>query len=218
MASSIFEDIVASALRVGGRAPSQQAVLSEAEKRKGLDLQVTLALRADEDLTDSDIKSFEAAASKYVDDLIDGLFRRNLDAIVDSSQRKGKKTKIKVSTVYGLRDRSGKAMSALNLTRLLNLVLYKYAQQLMGSGGRLVNRTGRLAHSGVVTQITQPTTGSVSIFFKYMTYPYEIFEPEGRMGSSSRSPSNLFKEATTNALEDILSPSTRLTQIIRWVR
>lgn len=217
MASKIFEDIISSAIRVDGKAVSQKAIIEEATRRKGLDLQTTLALRADEDLEDADMEAFEKGANQYVDDLMDGMFRKNLDAIMNSSERRGKKTKVKVSTVYGLRDRSGKGISALNLTKLLNLVLYKYAQQLMGKDGRLVNRTGRLAHSGFISQVSQKAPGTVSIFFRYMIYPYEVFEPGGRMGSVARSPEKLFTEAINNALADLLSPSSS-KQIIRWTR
>lgn len=217
MASKVFEDIIASAIRVNGRVPSQSAVLEEATYRKGLDLKATMALRADDDLSEDDMASFERGVDQYVDDLMEGLFRRNINSIIDTNERKGRKTKLKVSTVYGLRDRSGRGMSALTLTRLLNLTLYKYAQELMGRDGRLTNRTGRLAHSGVVTEISQKTPGTVSIFFRYMLYPYEVFEPGGKMGKANRSPSQLFTDATRNALEDILSPSSA-KQIIRWAR
>lgn len=217
MASNIFENIVASALRVGNKAPSQNAIIQEATSRKGLDLRATMSLRAEDDLSEEDTKAFEKSVDQYVDDLMEGLFRRNINAIIDTSERKGKKTKIKVTAVYGLRDRAGRAISALSLTRLLNLTLYKYAQELMGKNGRLVNRTGRLAHSGVITNISQQKPGTVSIYFKYMLYPYEVFEPGGKMGTANRSPSQLFTDATNNALRDILNPSSA-TQIIRWAR
>lgn len=217
MASKIFEDIIASAVKVGNKAPSQAAIIQEATTRKGLDLQTTLSMRADEELSPEDLASFEKGVDQYVDDLLDGLFRRNIESIINTNERKGRKTKIKVTTVYGLRDRAGRAMSALSLTRLLNLTLYKYAQELMGRDGRLVNRTGRLAHSGVITSVSQAAPGTVSIYFKYMLYPYEVFEPGGKMGTANRSPSQLFIDATNNALRDILNPSSA-KQIIRWAR
>ncbi len=212
--SSLFSSVMLKAVKARGK-PTQKGILEVAGKQKAADLSATLTLRAEEgDLAASTISDFERAAEDYVDGLINTKFPDSLDFLLSLRDNEfDEEEEVQIKSVYGIRDKQGKIMSALTLTTLLNLVLYQYAKELMESP-RLNWRTGRLAHSGKVVAVTPEGKGVGSIMFTYMLYPYAVFEPgsESPLASEARSPNALFTLAIQNALQDILSPKS--TQFI----
>lgn len=216
MSTPVFKEIVAKQLGVkfNDRSGTQSADLIEAAQFKFLELKGTFELRAQEGLLEEDIQDFDKAASRYVDLILMNAADEDIEKLVNQqSFRVDKRSKTRVRQSNLLRDRRNRPISPLNLQRLLNLVLVAHTKSLMGTGGRLVNRTGRLANSGVVTEIREtPKSNSVSFFFTYMLYPYEVFEPYSPdtrgLGSKQRSPKALFKEAINLALDSLLHPTS----------
>jgi hypothetical protein len=187
---------------------------------KGVSLQGTfIELKSTEVLEPEAIADIYSAASQRLDDILEGIVmgQRWFDKDGSKTIKYEKKTKVQVPTkVAGLRDKSGQYLSGMQLAVILNTTLEKYVKQLMNSGGRLKNQSGRLANSAQVTGIdyvkkmkTQ-RKARVSIFFNYMVAPYSVFEPgsKGSLGSKSRSPSRLIKTALHLALKDALSKTS----------
>lgn len=228
MASNIYEEILSKALKSAPGEKDQKALLINlALEQKKLALASTIAIRRNdgETITDEEMVAAEDAASAYVDSVIAGIVTMDLDKLIEYNKRT-KSKKLADGKVTGtLRRKKGIGsvfISPMDLRTLLNSMLYKYTQNLMGLGGRLRNRTGRLAQSGLVTKITDATgkksQGKVSVFFRYMTAPYATFEPDkGAQGSLARSPKELFKLAINNALEDILTPKSKERISIHWL-
>ena len=214
MVSGQFRQIVADQLKKNAtkiKAGTQAADLIEAAEFKFMSLKGMFELRAQEGLLEEDIDSFEDAAARYVDLILMDAADEDVEKLANQTTfRSNKKSKTKTGSFGLLRDKRNRPISTLNLQRLLNLVLVTYTKRLMGSGDRLVNRTGRLANSGVVTEIREkPESRSVSFFFTYMLYPYQVFEPGRRLGSPpDRSPKLLFKDAINLALDSLLHPTS----------
>lgn len=213
MTTPQFRDIVAKQLGIkfSERAGTQSADLIEQAEFKFLQLKGMLELRAEQGLLEKDIQDFDAAASRYVDLILMDAADEDVEKLANQQTfRVNKKSKTGVRATNLLRDKRNRPISPLNLQRLLNLTLVRYAKQLMGMGERLVNRTGRLANSGTVTEVREtPASNSVSFFFTYMLYPYQVFEPGRRLGDPpERSPKALFKDAINLALNDLLHPTS----------
>lgn len=209
MTTPQFRDIVAKQLgaKFNRKAGTQSADLIEQAEFKFLELKGMLEFRAKEGLLEEDIEDFEEAASKYVELILMDAANEDVEKLANQQTfRTNKKSKTTVRKTNLLKDRRGKPISPLNLQRLLNLTLVGYTKSLMGSDGRLANQSGRLANSGVVTEVREtPASNSVSFFFTYMLYPYQVFEPGRRLGSpTTRSPKELFKTAINLALNDLL--------------
>lgn len=233
MASNIYQEILAKAMkRAPGTGETKALVVDLALEQKRVALSSTIAIRRSdgEDVTPEEMKAAEDAASDYVDSVIAGMVSMDLDKLIQQNKRtKSKKlAEGKVSGGALRRKKVGNVsvfISPKDLRTLLNSMLFKYAQQLMGTGGRLVNRTGRLAHSGFVTKITDSTgkkakaNSMVSVYFRYMMEPYEHFEPykNGPRASKARSPSDLFRDALNNALTDILEPQSFKRIKLQWL-
>lgn len=198
-----FKQLVEKELKGKLRQGSQEALLLEQVRLKQGELAASLELRAEQGTTPEDLKGFEDATDTYIDSYIDNLLEQ-----ADLTSRS--KSKIKLGALHPLRDSRGRFISVFNLARLLNVVLYKYVKALMGTGGKLVYRTGRLANSAEITEISPVDDDRVSgsIYFTYMLAPYSTFELGGKQGSSLRAPSTLIDEAIEDALRDLLSPES----------
>lgn len=200
---------------------SQLAEVAYSLEGKALALKGMMTLRASEFLSETDISAAEESANIALDNTLEDLANIKIENLVDKVIKSRSKGKFKLKSPGLLRDSTGKVISALNLSLLLNAVLYKYVQALMGSAGRLNNRTGRLAHSGEITNIAQVGNSKVSFMFRYQVAPYSVFEPGGRQGSINRSPKALFTDAIKAALKELLSTKGSVLEkdrIIRMVR
>jgi uncharacterized protein YqgV (UPF0045/DUF77 family) len=214
MTSSLFMALMQKGIKKG----TQTAELVSALERKALSLKTTYTLRSAEVLSEDDIQTTTDAANTALEAELAEMVELSIEDLLIKTKRRRDTGKLKIQSPGLLRDKNGRIISALNLSLLLNAVLYKYVQELMGTGGRLVNRTGRLAHSGLITNIKQINDSQVSFFFRYMRAPYSTFEPGGKQGSVPRSPKALFTAAIKNALDDLLSPKGSVLQKDRLIR
>ena len=210
MASGLYASIVGKAVRAAKGRPSQRGIIEAAAEMKKLDLTGTLELRAEQELSDDTIADFFAAADRYVEELVNGVFDGDLNDLIEGAPaRYREQDYLDIEAVSGIRDKQGRLMSSLTLATLLNLTLYEYVRPLMESP-RLNWQTGRLAHSGRVTSVLAQGANVGSIYFTYMLYPYAVFEPGSGspLASEERSPTELFTDAINIALQDILSPKS----------
>lgn len=113
----------------------------------------------------------------------------------------------KQGIVGNIRLKSGKFTNPLQLSNLINLTLVRLVKERMGRRGALVYRTGRLAHSGFVTNIIANSLNSKTIYFSYLKRPYSVFEPPNtyrNLASPARDPRRLFARAINDALKKLL--------------
>ncbi len=110
---------------------------------------------------------------------------------------------------------NGRLVSPFTLKNLLTIKMREIAMSKMGKSGRLVYRTGRLIRSSFVEPQIVNVDNTVSLQFRYMFAPYEVFDPEadvvtdgGKMkanlASNARSPRRLFTESLKQAAEAVL--------------
>jgi len=197
--------------RVLGRIPkkaSQKAIWEQALEGKRTDLKGVIEARSESPMDTQTIQGIETYVDLQVESIMEGILAQ--DVWDKDSKTKIRNTgKLDVPAVYGLTDRSGTPISALNLTRLLNLTLNTYVQRLMGTEGRLVNRTGRFSNSVQINSLKFSSAlaenRSVSVYFHYMVAPYSVFGQGGQMYSVKRDPSRLISQAIRNAFKETLS-------------
>jgi hypothetical protein len=83
--------------------------------------------------------------------------------------------------------------SSINLIALINKKLPEEIRKRM-TYPRLVYRTGRFAESArVVSQVQNPN--SITLSFTYQKYPYQVFEPGGRLYTPARNPRVIIDES-----------------------
>lgn len=211
MASDWFYKTLGTVAAKAGEA-TDSLLIEESIIGKGLSMRGMFQARAEtgEGIPPKLAEDAEEAVLKQLDDILDDMADMDLFMLSDGDTwySKYKKGSVKTSGSF-LQDKRGKFISALKLKQLLNLTLYKHARDLMGIDGQLVHRTGRLAHSGVITDIaTNGETRTVSYQFLYMLYPYQVFDNTSNPklnNNGLRSPEKLFKEATLSALQSILN-------------
>ncbi len=99
---------------------------------------------------------------------------------------------VKTKSTKGLRDLRGKFYSPVSLLVLLNVRLHEQIKLNMGKGSAksvLNYRSGRFAKSASVKTLVVDKAGAVSVFYTYMKYPYQTFEPGYKQGQPlSRDP------------------------------
>ncbi len=174
----------------------------EARTAKGGDLK---------DLVPDIEKAVEEQLKLLVGDMVtQDVFDKNDKKVVRRSE-KIKAPSIDVGTK--LRDRRGRVMSPMSLARILNLALSTYIRKNMGVPA-LVYRTGRLANSASINEITKGKQ-KFSIFFSYMTAPYATFDKGGKQyGDGRRSPTELIRKSIRQALEETLSAKSYKNRFI----
>lgn len=211
MASEAFKDILKRKLgkSYSEKSGSQTVRLTEAAEVKRMSLIGTFTARAEErsgELDEEEISAIYMAAATLVDNILENTANEDIEALANQRTfRSNKTSKTAVKSKGVLLDKNRRVIKPMNLERLLNLTLVKYVQSLMGTSGRLNNRTGRLANSGVVYSIQEnPEKRTASFWFTYMLYPYQVFEPGRRQGTPERSPKKLFRDAINLALDDLL--------------
>lgn len=190
-------------------------LVSKIEQR-GLNIKGVFDLRGEDFI--EDLVGFETSIENAIEIDIQNLLNIEILKVPESKSTKSSKSKHRIRSSYGLRDKKGLFISPINLTRLINLSLDMYAKRLMGRTGRLRNRTGRLANSGRILSVESSNRNSFKFVYDYMRSPYETFEPYGKMGTEQRSPAKLFKDAINLALKDLLSKTTVINKTFEWRR
>lgn len=110
---------------------------------------------------------------------------------------------------------NGRLVSALTLRNLLTVKMQQIARGKMGKGGRLENQTGRLVRSAMVEPQIVNVDNNISLQFRYMFAPYEVFDPDAdivtdggvmkkRLATNARNPRKLFAEALYEAAKEVL--------------
>lgn len=124
----------------------------------------------------------------------------------------------------GVNTTKGKLISENNLTSLLEIVAKDYLiRDMQKPNAPLKYRTGRFANSLNVRSATILDTDkgskpSISIFYKYMTYPYATFDPLKSTRPAmymnptygARNPQKLIGEALAKAARDIIHSRYRI--------
>lgn len=208
-----FEDRVSEKLEklIKEKGAGLNKMLEQLERR-GMDIIYTLVTRSDEDfsaLPDKGLDKLTEQAVEIVGLEIDGIAST---IAIGSTQKKGrafKKAKninaVKAGPGDNIRDSAGRFMSAMKLATLLNIMIKIKAAEIMKTlshGNTLNFRTGRLANSGNVTTVNLKTK---SIYLSYMTYPYQVFERNGKKWKPGRDPRDIFSHALAEALSQLIS-------------
>lgn len=128
----------------------------------------------------------------------------------------------KIKGVLPIRMANGKMESAFSLKNLLTMKMRTIAKSNMGKGGRLKYQSGRLINSAWAdVPIFDAKTNTLSLNFRYMFAPYEVFDPKAdvvtdggmmksRLATNNRSPRRLFREALREAAKGIISAGYNL--------
>jgi hypothetical protein len=176
---------------------------------KGTSLSGTIEIRMEKEVSpDEIVGQAVAAASRRIDDIIAGIISQDVlsGEFFTSTIRTRKVGEVEIPTkLAGLQGANGKFMSAINLSRILNLTLFQQVKGLMEKPA-LVYRTGRFAQSAHINGIvanTDQVKSRGSIYFSYMLFPYSVFA-----GHPDRDPASLIREAISIALRKALSPSS----------
>lgn len=110
---------------------------------------------------------------------------------------------------------NGRLVSAFTLQNLLTVKMRAIATKKMGTGGRLVYRTGRLINSSSVEPQIVNIGNNVSLQFRYMFSPYEVFDPSvstyNGLSSANRNPRRLFTESLKEAAKEVLFRGYNIT-------
>lgn len=126
------------------------------------------------------------------------------------------KRKIKSVKRSSVRDRSGRFYSVALLKDMINSVLAEVIEENMGTGRRrdILNfQSGSFANSASVEKVSVSRSDMLVIFYTYMKYPYQTFEPGFRQGYPlSRDPKLLISKS----IREIAA--TRVSNKIRAVR
>ena len=107
--------------------------------------------------------------------------------------------------------------SLTSLQNLLSANLSEKIKQNMGNGSRrdILNlRTGRFAESAKVERISESRAGMLTVFYSYMKYPYQTFEPGFKQGSpASRNPKLLIAKSIRDIAGQIVANRLRSVSV-----
>ena len=108
--------------------------------------------------------------------------------------------------VGALKTDAAAASNPMTLRNLLNEILPQAVAQNMVAP-RLRYRTGRLANSVRVDNITQgPRGGNTMIETSYRNDPYETFAPGGKKYTSQRDPEKLIRKSVRQVATGLIGP------------
>lgn len=119
----------------------------------------------------------------------------------------------KKSISLQLRDQQGHFTSLVSLQNLLNQKLATQVANNMGQKGALVYRTGRFANSARVEKLQMQRDGAIGIFYTYMKYPYQTFEPGFAQGSKARDPKDLITKSIRELATGLVTSRLRITRV-----
>lgn len=180
-------------------------------KSRGVDIAYTMTVRGEggdlDSISDSQLDEIAEAAIQSLESEIAGI---QVSILEGEASKKGKRFSSRgkvrgVSAGGAPRGKDGRFLGALKLATLLNIMIKQEAANIMKNrthGNTLNFRTGRLANSGTVTTVNMKTK---SVYFQYMTAPYDVFERGGKMYKPGRDPRDIFANAIAEALSNLLS-------------
>ena len=105
--------------------------------------------------------------------------------------------------------------SQLDLNRLMQAINAALPAVVKTNMGRphLINRTGRFADSVELTSITQGRKGLVSMFYSYMKYPYQTFEPGYAQGFRGYDPQPLISQSVREVATTLMTERFRVVGV-----
>lgn len=134
-----------------------------------------------------------------------------------SGKRKPKKPKIKVKTNKGAgpiqqvsRDIKGRFQSIANLTALLQPLVQLKVKGNMDSASYFKTQTGRFTNSVKISGIRASAPDTLDIDYKYMSYPYAVFEEGGSHHQYGREPSTIINGSVRQAAVSLINSKFRL--------
>lgn len=107
------------------------------------------------------------------------------------------------------RNKRGQFYSNTNLVNIINLLLTDTVRKNMGTP-RLNWRTGRFARSATVLETKFSKDGYLNLYYTYMTYPYQTFEPGFAQGSNTRDPRVVIGESIKEIASTIVLNKLRV--------
>jgi len=121
------------------------------------------------------------------------------------------------SSTIKLRNQQGQFTSLINIQNLLNARINEQVAKNMGSGLRtdiLNYRTGRFANSVKIDRVQMQRDSVLGIFYSYMKYPYQTFEPGYKQGSPrSRDPRILISGSIRELATKLISSRLRTIRL-----
>lgn len=132
----------------------------------------------------------------------------------------------KLGSAAAVHTAAGRFSSQLNMKASLELLMKENLLKTMtgasagtGINSPLKNRTGRFVNSASVDSIHVPDKASkhISIYYRYMVYPYQVFDPKNTrsphmgLASKMRNPQNLIGDALAGAARRLLSSKYKVT-------
>ncbi|BAV81299.1 hypothetical protein [Vibrio phage VCPH] len=206
-------------------------------------LRFTLKKPIDEDELDKQLENLfpriaevlENDAAAYVGTKIlanQGFTRRHISAssrrsIVDVAFFDDVSDEVTQGVNVGVQPARGKLLSRLNLKAALELVMKENMLKIMTGpnagmrGGPLKNRTGRFINTSQVADAVITNAGAkrpnMSIYYRYMIYPYQVFDPKNtkspqkNLASYARNPQRIIGESLAKAAKTILGDNYKLT-------
>ena len=178
-------------------------------------------------IEDSILEAFESPKTKHISGQTFASPVIKLDTIKISVDTKELNNQIKKDiqdidkTISNLKDLKPRAANGqfISLVNIQNLINKDLADQIISNMGRgratkvLNNRTGRLAHSAEVTQVTM-RDGQLTAFYTYMKYPYATFEPGGQQGiPESRDPRLLIEKSVRQIATEVVKTRLRVIPV-----
>ncbi len=108
-------------------------------------------------------------------------------------------------------------VNLVELQRILDMHIKDVVASNMGTGYRsdiLNYRTGRFSHSVHIDHLTMSREGMISVFYDYMRYPYQTFEPGFKQGwPPSRNPKTLISKSIKEIAGEIVHNRLRAVLI-----
>lgn len=107
-------------------------------------------------------------------------------------------------------------ISLFNIKNLINKDLAEHIAANMGTGfstNVLNYRTGRFASTAYVDRVIMSRNGTLGIFYTYMKYPYQTFEPGFKQGHiHSRDPKLLISKSIREIANTLVKNNLRITR------
>ena len=184
-----------------GKKNTTAAFAYERVRGQGLEFNAIFDVESKDEMDPATLEALEVAALERIERILMSL---DLNGEKYTHKSKGK---VDAPSTATLRLANGNITNIPTLQTLLNLTLQESVKELMGSGGRLTNRTGRFADSVEVDQITLNQNNNMSLHFKYMFHPYSVFDKligKAPWATPQRDPRALISQAIRNSLKKIL--------------